>query len=241
MGFNVLPYIQVIRNQWMRGQPAGCPELYLTSQEGVFAYMGDSATEIVRRILSENPKNTVIDDSLTPAAVTCLLYPKDGEYCILLNKRSQLVEHHKGEISFPGGMKDPSDKTLLETALREAHEEMGIDPRHVEILGEIDDVPTNSNFLIHTFVGTIPYPYDFEPSELEVARVLEVPIASLLDEKNGRDEIRIRGGKLLNSPAYAFEGHLIYGATARVLERFLELIESVPGKEALWKGRSHQL
>ncbi len=88
--------------------------------------MEESATEQIRRILAENPKKTVVDSSLTPAGVTLLVYPKDGEYCILLNKRTDTVDDHKGEISFPGGRRDPEDRTLLDTALRETHEEMGI-------------------------------------------------------------------------------------------------------------------
>jgi 8-oxo-dGTP pyrophosphatase MutT (NUDIX family) len=98
--------------------------------------------------LKANPKKSIINPSLTPAAVLLLLYLKDGEYCVLLNKRTDRVEHHKGEISFPGGVRDESDFTLLETALRETQEEMGIAPRHVELLGELDDTPTSTSFLI---------------------------------------------------------------------------------------------
>ena len=198
--------------------------------------MEESATELIRRILTENPKKTVVDSSLTPAAVTLLLYPKDGEYCILLNKRTDTVDDHKGEISFPGGRKDPEDKTLLDTALRETHEEMGISPDDVDILGEIDDVPTNTSYLISTFVGTIPYPYKFAPSEAEVAEVLEVPISTLMDHDSARDEVRVRDGELVNSVSYSYDGHLIFGATARILSRFLELLDTAPEREAPWKS-----
>lgn len=191
-----------------------------------------SHLDIARRVLAENHKLTLTDPSLKPAGVTCLIYLKDGEYCILLNKRSQEVEHHKGEISFPGGMKDPEDATLRETALREAHEEMGILPEDIEIIGELDDVRTNSNFLMRPYVGTIPYPYEFKPSSIEVAEVLEVPISELLDRNNRRDEIRVVNGTFVNSPTYAYQGHLIYGATAKVLENFLSLIETDLEKEA---------
>lgn len=191
-----------------------------------------SHLDIARRVLAENNKLTLTDPSLKPAGVTCLLYLKDGEYCILLNKRSQEVEHHKGEISFPGGMMDPEDATLRDTAVREAHEEMGILPEDIEIIGELDDVRTNSNFLMRPFVGTIPYPYAFKPSTIEVAEVLEVPISDLLDSNNRRDEIRIENGTFVNSPTYVYQGHLIYGATAKVLENFLSLIENDIEKEA---------
>ena len=198
--------------------------------------MEESATELIRRILAENPKKTVVDSSLTPAGVTLLLYRKDGEYCILLNKRTDKVDDHKGEISCPGGRKDPEDKTLLDTALRETHEEMGISPGDVDVLGEIDDIPTNTSYLISTFVGTIPYPYNFVPSEAEVAEVLEVPIKALMDHETARDEVRVRDGELVNSVSYSYDGHLIFGATARILNRFLELLDTAPEREAPWKS-----
>ena len=197
--------------------------------------MQRAAKEAITRILAENAKNTLTDPSLTPAAVLLLLYPKDGEYCILLNKRTNQVEHHKGEISFPGGRKDEGDKNSLETALRETHEEMGIRPDHVELLGEVDDMPTRSKFLVSTYVGTIPYPYNFSPSEAEVAEVLEVPISKLMDEDCIREQAHLVDGQLVRTRAYAYEGHLIFGATARILGRFLELLNSAPEKEAAWR------
>lgn len=199
--------------------------------------MGVSPKDVIRRILAENPSKTISDPSLTPAGVLLLLYPKDGEYCVLLNKRTDQVEHHKGEISFPGGSKDTTDATLLDTALRETYEEMGIRPEDVEVLGQLDDTPTSTNFLITTTVGTIPYPYDFNPSELEVAEVLEVPLPALMDDENRRDEVRIVDGDLDHVPSYVYQGHLIFGATARVLSRFLELLETIPCKERPWTSR----
>ncbi len=196
--------------------------------------MGVSPKDVIRRILAENPKKTISDPSLTPAGVLLLLYPKDGEYCVLLNKRTDQVEHHKGEISFPGGSKDTTDATLLDTALRETYEEMGIRPEDVEVLGQLDDTPTSTNFLITTTVGTIPYPYNFNPSELEVAEVLEVPLPALMDGETRRDEVRIVDDDLDYAPSYVYQGHLIFGATARVLSRFLELLETAPSEERLW-------
>ena len=200
--------------------------------------MGSSAIDVIRRVLSENPKKTIDDPSLTPAGVMLILYPSNGDHCVLLNKRTDKVEHHKGEISFPGGSKDPGDETILDTALRETHEEMGIRPEDVELLGALDDVPTSTRFLISTHVGTIRYPYEFSPSEAEVADVLEVPISTLMDKDSIRDELRIVDGQLVTSPTFAYDGHLIYGATARVLRRFLELLNAAPEKEALWTTKT---
>ena len=199
--------------------------------------MGIAATEVVRRVLSRNPKRAISDTSLTPAGVMLLLYSKNGEYYVLLNKRTEDVEHHKGEVSFPGGSKDENDDTLLTTALRETHEEMGISPDDVELLGELDDMATSTRFLINPFVGSIPYPYVFKPSLSEVAEVLEVPVAALTDSQNLRDEIRIVEDDLVRTPVYAHQGHLIHGATARVLTHFLGLMDGVPDKEALWRKR----
>ena len=199
--------------------------------------MGASPKEVIRRILAENPKKTISDPLLSPAGVLLLLYPKDGEYCVLLNRRTDQVEHHKGEISFPGGSKDANDATLLDTALRETYEEMGIRPEDVEVLGQVDDTPTTTNFLITTTVGTIPYPYDFNPSELEVAEVLEVPLTALMDDETRRDEVRIVDDELDHVPSYVYKGHLIFGATARVLSRFLELLETAPSRERLWTSQ----
>jgi len=192
--------------------------------------VGDAFTQTIKRILAANLKNAIDDPALTPAAVLTLIYRKNGEYCVLLNKRSDRVDDHKGEISFPGGRMDPEDATLLDTALRETHEEMGVRPQDVEVLGALDDAPTTSRYLISPYAATIPYPYDFSPSEVEVAEVVEVPLSALMDRANRRDEIRIVDGDIQNAPAFAYNGHIIFGATARILRRFLQLLET-PLKE----------
>ena len=187
--------------------------------------MGLSPTDVIKKALAGRVQKTVAGASLTPAAVLLLLYPKDGEYCILLNKRSQEVEHHKGEISFPGGAKDPQDRDFLDTALRETHEEMGIKPADVTILGQLDDVTTRSGFKVSVYVGTIDYPYDFKPSDIEIAEVLEVPLSVLRDPASLRVDTRWEEGREVNGYAYAYNGHLIYGATARILQQFLGVLE----------------
>ena len=184
----------------------------------------DPALETLRSILSNRPPKTNADESLSPASVFILIYLKDGKYCVLLNKRSQMVEHHKGEVSFPGGAKDPEDKSFLDAALRECQEEMGIDPQDIATLGQSDDVVTRSRFRVKVFVGAIPYPYPFKPSAMEIAEVLEVPISQLVDPVNLREEVRWSGGNAVKSSCYAFGDHLIYGATAQMLDRFLDLI-----------------
>ena len=183
-----------------------------------------SVIEELKRTLSNRQPKSVSDLSLRPAAVLLLLYPKDGEYCILFNKRSEDVEYHKGEISFPGGGRDPEDKDFLDTALREAQEEMGISPGDVTVLGQLDDVVTRSDFGVRVFVGTIPYPYPFKPLAIEVAEVLEVPIRELQDPANQQKELRWQDGKAATVTSYAYGEHLVWGATAQMVTQFLTLL-----------------
>jgi 8-oxo-dGTP pyrophosphatase MutT (NUDIX family) len=186
----------------------------------------DDIIQVVRHMLSGRVVQTIGGPGLKASAVLLLLYPKDGDHCVLFNKRTYEVEFNKGEMCFPGGARDPEDSDLAATALREAHEEMGICPEHVTVLGELDHTTTRAGFVIHPFVGTIPYPYDFKPNSVEVAEVLEVPISSLLDGRSIRDEAHVQpDGQLEKIRSYAYGRHLIYGATARILRQFLELLE----------------
>lgn len=194
--------------------------------------MGLPPPDIIKNSLAHRIKQSVSDSSLTPASVMVLLYPKDGEYCVLLNERSDEVEYHKGEISFPGGARDPEDRDSLETALRETEEEMGIQRGDVTVLGEMDEVETRSRFKVNVYVGTIPYPHQFKPSAAEVAKVLEVPIGALQDPANLRVETRWENGAAVTTHAYAHDGHLIFGATAKILQQFLELLEEEQQTEA---------
>jgi len=159
---------------------------------------------------------------LTPASVLLLLYPKEGEHHILFTKRTDRVEHHKGEISFPGGVRDDGDDTPLATALRETQEEMGIWPQDVEVLGPLDPVRTKFGFLVSPFVGCIPYPYPFVPSREEIDQVLEVPLSTLLATEECSLEVDFSGNTYL-APTYRYGEHVIFGATARVVKQFLDL------------------
>jgi 8-oxo-dGTP pyrophosphatase MutT (NUDIX family) len=187
--------------------------------------MARSTLDLVKQALNGRVNLTITDPSLMPAAVMLLLYPKDGQYCVLLNKRSQLVEHHKGEISFPGGARDPEDRDFLDTALRETEEEMGISRADVTVLGRLDDVVTRTNFGVRVYIGTIPYPYTFNPSAIEIAEVLEIPISALVDPANLRHETRLVEGVATTVRSYAYHEHLVFGATAKILQQFLETVE----------------
>ena len=193
--------------------------------------MGEITLDLIHNALAQRTPITAAPDGLMPAAVMLLLYRKDGEYCVLLNKRSMTVEHHKGEMSFPGGARDPEDANFEATALRETHEEMGIAPDDITILGRLDDNVTRSNFLVKVFVGTIPYPYEFLPSSIEIAEVVEIPIGVLRDPATLRWDSRIEDGERVAVRSYGYQQQLVYGATAKILDQFLDIIEDRLNKE----------
>ena len=187
--------------------------------------MGLTPPEIIRQALAQRVVERVDGTGMIPAAVMILLYRKEGEYCILLNKRSEEVEHHKGEMSFPGGARDPEDFDLLETALRETEEEMGIKREDITVLGEMDEIVTRSNFQVSVFTGTIEYPYKFTPSAIEIAEVVEFPVAALITPANRRVETRWIDGMPLTSYSYVHEEHVVFGATARILQSCIEILD----------------
>lgn len=194
--------------------------------------------EKIKEILAARDKNDLQEENLTRAAVLIPLFLKDGEYHILFTQRTEEVEHHKGQISFPGGRCDPGDHGLLETALREAQEEMGILREDVRILGELDDTCTFSDFCVSPFVGLIPYPYPFRVNPREIAEVIEVPLAGLLDERIFREENRERKGMPFPVYFYEYGPYTIWGATARILKQLLDLLPRPfnPGSEAGDRG-----
>lgn len=188
----------------------------------------------IQQAIALQKKQPIIDSTMAQAGVMVLVYPKKSTLHILLNKRSQYVDRHKGEIAFPGGAREKSDATIRDTALRETWEEMGIIPDDVTVLGELDDIVTISDFVVTPYVGTIPAAYDFSPN-VEVAEVIEVPVAALLDTAYLRDDVRLVNGKTRRRATYAYDGHLIWGATAMILEGFVQILDTIDEREAPWK------
>jgi len=134
------------------------------------------------------------------------------------------VKEHKGQISFPGGACQEGDRTLLDTALRESAEEIGLAPGEVKILGELDDTLTEtSNYIISPFVGLIPWPYQLKVDGWETEEIIEVPISALMDKDSLRQETKIIGGQQVTSYFYHYRGRIIWGATAKILHQFLDI------------------
>jgi len=166
------------------------------------------------------------DISRRQAAVLMPLFLHANEYHVVFTKRTDTLKHHKGQIAFPGGAFEPADGDLLATALRESYEEVGLQPSHVSLLGRLDDLATfSTNYTISPFVGLIPYPYPFRPNPLEVAVIFDVPLAVLADPRVGRCYIRGRDdGATIEDYEYHIDGHVIWGATARIVRHFLALM-----------------
>jgi 8-oxo-dGTP pyrophosphatase MutT (NUDIX family) len=177
--------------------------------------------DIIRKNLSAGLHESTTPDDLTPAAVLLPLFEKDGALHILFTKRTQTVRAHKGQISFPGGVRDKADENLLATALRESSEEVGLQPKDVDIIGPLKPVGTvTSGFLVHTFVGLIPYPYPFKLNSREVAEILTVPLSYLASPKNWRERFSNMNDGPFEGSFVSYGEHIIWGATARILRIF---------------------
>jgi 8-oxo-dGTP pyrophosphatase MutT (NUDIX family) len=173
------------------------------------------------------------------AAVLILVYPRNGRPHVVFTKRTDSVAAHRGQISLPGGAREPGDADLEATALRETHEELGVPPTDVRVLGRLDDVYVMvSNFLIAPYVGVLNATPRFEPDPREVAVVIEVPLERLRDPEVFREEDWSHRGIPRFVQFYRHEDHEIWGATGRVIQLFLaspfmDQVEAVEDAERL--------
>ena len=174
----------------------------------------------IERILRHRKKKKITGENLKASAVLIPLFYNQGQYHILFTERSEEVDFHKGQVCFPGGTREPSDSSLLQTVLREIEEEISLKAKDVEILGEFDDnVTLTSNYVISPFVALIPHPYPLKADGREIREIFSVPLSFLMDEANFKQD----------SYAYEYEGHIIWGATARILRQFMDLLKSESG------------
>jgi 8-oxo-dGTP pyrophosphatase MutT (NUDIX family) len=178
----------------------------------------------VRNALAQHPRRAAQVSGLVPAAVLMPLLYKKGQWHMLFTQRTQSVGHHKGQISFPGGASEPVDEDLAATALRETYEEIGVPPAAVEILGTLDDFPTITDFLVTPFVGILPYPLSYRLNANEVEAVLEVPLSFFADPAGLRVEAREHRGHVFEVLFWDYGPYTIWGATARILKGFLDLL-----------------
>lgn len=163
------------------------------------------------------------------AGVLVLFYPKDADWHIVLIERTSRYENdqHKGQISFPGGRYEDTDPSLEYTAVREAEEEIGIDPAEITVLGKLTElyIPV-SNFLVHPYVAYAEERPDFIPQPSEVEAILEVPFEHFYQKKNLRKmDMTVRGNLLLREvPYFDIRGKVLWGATAMMMSELLALV-----------------
>ncbi|MFH0786232.1 MAG: CoA pyrophosphatase [Pseudomonadota bacterium] len=180
--------------------------------------------EKLRRLLNRKIKQIPDRPDLTPAAVLVPFFQKNRRTHILLTKRTDHLEHHKGQISFPGGAFNYEDLDCLTTALRETEEEIGIEMDRVEILGELDHIITVTNFRVCPYVGIIPYPYPFKLSSFEVERLIELPLDTLLKHTELKEGPFTFLGQSFFNLYINYQGDIIWGATARILKNLMNVL-----------------
>ncbi len=186
-----------------------------------------SLPDALREVLLDPVAVTTVEvHGRTKAAVLVPLYEHEGALHAVFTRRHSDLRSHAGEISFPGGRRDAADEDLIHTALREAHEEIGLPPDAVELLGALQPTPTFvTNYAIYPFVGLIEPGRRWKPSAAEVEQVIELSLRDLLA---GYERRRlIRRGVPFRSDTYTVGEHFIWGATARILGDLLHRLAPV--------------
>lgn len=172
-------------------------------------------------------------DKPEPAAVLIPLVKDQDEWKLLFIKRTRQPEdRHSGQIAFPGGRADQTDRTLLDTALRETAEEIGANPDDIEILGQSCSITTITNYRISPFVGILPWPYPLQLSPTEVQKAFLIPLAWLIDPAHRQLKTwqsRSHPGLDLAVTFFEeFEGEMLWGATAQIVVDFLDIVQDSP-------------
>jgi 8-oxo-dGTP pyrophosphatase MutT (NUDIX family) len=174
-----------------------------------------------------NPE-TVLPEGrrLRPAGVLAALLPEPQGFSLLLTKRSSRLKHHPGQIAFPGGKQDEGDADSTAAALREAQEEIGLPPEHVDLLGTLPAHETVTGFMVTPVVGVVRAPFEIRPEPGEVAEVFTVPLVHVLDARNFVVEGRRWRGTRRQYFAVPYGPYYIWGATARMLRSWTDLMTS---------------
>ena len=204
--------------------PADGPAAYVDRERE-----SDAAREVREAVRIHDLRTLPADIGRWRAAVLIGLLAYDDPQ-VVLTVRSHEVEHHKGEISFPGGALDSIDEHPMAAALREADEEVGLRAEHVEVLGEQSHYRTMSDFHVTPYVGLIDRaPYPFRPLAIEVGEIITPSLSHLLDPSNVKFERRERDGEVFHMREYWYQDHRIFGATATMLGRFLDDLARLRG------------
>jgi len=173
--------------------------------------------EPLRRTLADRRARKIPPVATTPAAVLLPLFERDGEAHVWLVRRPTTMRSHAGQVAFPGGKSDAADQSLLDTALREADEELGIPRARVDVLGALDDMLTITGYVISPFVGWIPHDIEPRPNPSEVARAFTAPLHAFLEPPSG----------VLPWRGWTVDGELVWGATAAIVRGFVGILREL--------------
>lgn len=175
---------------------------------------------------TESP--SAVSSPASPAAVLIPLFKHERAWHVLFTRRTETVESHRGQVSFPGGRIEEDDRDSIHAALREAEEEIGLRPEDVQVLGCMAPLLTNSEYWVTPVVGVIPWPYSFRTNPVEVATVFDIPLDWLIDASNRetRDWHRPETGDWHKVIFFQpFGGEVVWGITARITVDLLALLE----------------
>lgn len=170
-------------------------------------------------VLKEAPQKELI-----VAGVLIALIERDGEWLVLLTKRSSELRVHAGQVSFPGGRKEAKDRDIIATALRETHEEVGIAPSDIDVIGCLRTLPTMTGYAVTPVVGFVSHTTPIVEDANEVDFAFDVPLKYLLDRDNERWVEREIRGRMLPMLEYQWSGQRIWGATAYIIESLRKIL-----------------
>ncbi len=180
------------------------------------------------------PAPETFTEGVSSVLIAVGFHPSSQREEILLTKRTQWVESHKGQVSFPGGFWESHDPSLVQTALRECQEEIGTRPDHIQVVGGLPPVQTHQGVFIYPWVGLMDFPYRFSLNPAEVEKVLFLPVRSLVED--GLQPVVVRMGEIkVESEGIYVEGELVWGATARILDQLRRCLLNQSGPET--RGR----
>jgi 8-oxo-dGTP pyrophosphatase MutT (NUDIX family) len=181
----------------------------------------------IQRCLERYSPKTVEKQGFTEASVLILLVPQDDSLHLLFTVRTEDVEHHKGQVSFPGGAREPVDQNYISTALRESFEELSLPPELVSILGKINDMWTPTGFIVSPVVGYIAELPELIPQPSEVSDYFTVPLEYFLNDSNGYKEKyrRTENDEEIDVWFYEYGKYTIWGVTAFIIRDFKAILE----------------
>lgn len=186
--------------------------------------------ETIRDLLQAHDRHVQRRSGYRRAAVLIGFFEQDGEWHLLLTRRTSYLPHHRGQIAFPGGSVDGGEH-CIETALREAEEEIALHPSEVDVLGCHDDIWTPTGFVISPVVGVIRSIADLKPNPVEVSRIFSVPLAYFADDRNAEPQIIEDDGVKRKLYFYLYDKETIWGATALIIRNLLLFLGMLPGDE----------